>query len=371
LIGASIGRTWQRSCSPLEAEMTKRIALFLTLATMMVLFSVGALAQVTCTVKGNVKGEDGKPLANIPVEFNNLDNGHKYSFKTDKNGNYFSMSPTVGKYKINVLGPDGKVIFFMNNVSVISTTDNTFDVDISKELKNSGISEEQRKATEKVKKDNEKIKGLNALLLQATAQKSAGKWDDAVATMEQAAAMDQTHDIVYGSLGDAYIGAKKFPEAETAYEKAIELAPAGSKALANYHSGLALAMLRQSKTESGMAECDKSAQLDPTTAGLCYFNEGAILTNQGKPDEANQAFDKAIAADPNRVEAYYQKGVNLLSKATLSKDGKMVPAPGTVEALNKYLQLAPDGKNAQAAKDLLASLGETVQTSFGTSKKKK
>ena len=47
----------------------------------------------------------------------------------------------------------------------------------------------------------------------------------------------------------------------------------------------------------------------------------------------------------------------------------MVPAPGTTEALNKYLELAPDGKYAQNAKDLLASLGATVQTSFGTTKK--
>ncbi len=95
-----------------------------------------------------------------------------------------------------------------------------------------------------------------------------------------------------------------------------------------------------------MAECDKAAQLDPGQAGQCYFNEGAILTNQGKVDEANLAFDKAIAADPTRAEAYYQKGINLLGKATLGKDGKMIPVPGTAEALNKYLELAPDGKNA-------------------------
>ena len=113
-----------------------------------------------------------------------------------------------------------------------------------------------------------------------------------------------------------------------------------------------------------MAECDKAAQLDPATAGQCYYNQGAILTNQGKVDEANAAFDKAIAADPTRADAYYQKGINLLGKATLGKDGKMVPAPGTAEALNKYLQLAPDGKNAQAAKDLLASIGAPVQTSL-------
>ena len=72
---------------------------------------------------------------------------------------------------------------------------------------------------------------------------------------------------------------------------------------------------------------------------------------------------------PPVADPYYQKGVNLLAKATLSKDGKMVPAPGTAEALNKYLELAPDGKYAQAAKDLLTSIGAPVQTSFGTRKK--
>ena len=37
------------------------------------------------------------------------------------------------------------------------------------------------------------------------------------------------------------------------------------------------------------------------------------------------AFDKCIAADPTRAEAYYQKGVNLMGKATLQGD-KMVAA---------------------------------------------
>jgi hypothetical protein len=49
----------------------------------------------------------------------------------------------------------------------------------------------------------------------------------------------------------------------------------------------------------------------------------------------------------------------------------MIPAPGTAEALNKYLELAPDGKYAQSAKDLLASIGASVQTTFGSQKKGK
>jgi tetratricopeptide (TPR) repeat protein len=113
-----------------------------------------------------------------------------------------------------------------------------------------------------------------------------------------------------------------------------------------------------------------SAQADPTAAAGAYFNIGAVYTNAGRPDDANAAFDKCLAADPTRAEAWYQKGVNLLGKATLKGD-KTIPAPGTVEALQKYLELAPTGPNAQSAKDLLTSLGSSVETSFGNKKKTK
>jgi hypothetical protein len=96
-----------------------------------------------------------------------------------------------------------------------------------------------------------------------------------------------------------------------------------------------------------------------------------VLTNSGRPDAANVAFDKCLAADPTRAEAYYQKGLNLLAKATIGAGGAQVPAAGTVEAFQKYLELAPAGPNAQNAKDLLTSLGAKVETSYGTKKKPK
>ena len=51
----------------------------------------------------------------------------------------------------------------------------------------------------------------------------------------------------------------------------------------------------------------------------------------------------------------------------------MTPAPGTVEAFQKYLELQPDGPNAQSAKDMLTSLGSSVATTFAdpNAKKKK
>ena len=97
----------------------------------------------------------------------------------------------------------------------------------------------------------------------------------------------------------------------------------------------------------------------------------SVLTNKNKPDEANAAFDKCLAADPTKADAYYWKGVNLVAKATVDKTGKMVAPDGTSEALNKYLELQPEGPYAQGAKDLLGSIGAAVQTSFGKEKKKK
>jgi hypothetical protein len=60
--------------------------------------------------------------------------------------------------------------------------------------------------------------------------------------------------------------------------------------------------------------------------------------------------------------------VNLIGKATLKGD-KMVAPEGTAEAFKKYLELQPEGKLAQPAKDMLASIGATIETGFGTKKK--
>ncbi|MDR3763146.1 MAG: carboxypeptidase regulatory-like domain-containing protein [Acidobacteriota bacterium] len=355
--------------------MKKRFALFLFLAVLSSIFTVSAFAQ-DAQVKGVCKDENGKLITGAVIEVVNGDNGRKVTAKTDKGGQYYILGLLAGRnYKITLYAADGKTqLWFLNGVLLVSG-ENHYDLDLAKEraaaMKANGVSAEDLKKVEEAKKSNEKIKGLNGLLAQAREEKKAGDYTAAVATMEQAVAQDQSHDIIYGELADDYSGAKKYPEAEAAYDKAITLAPATSKSLPVYHTGLALALGRQNKFEAAMAECDKTVDLDKTLASQCYFNQGAILTNAGNIDAANAAFDKCIAADPTKADAYYQKGVNLLGKATLGKDNKMIPAPGTVEALNKYLELAPDGKNAATAKDLLTTLGATVQVNYGNAKKGK
>jgi tetratricopeptide (TPR) repeat protein len=108
----------------------------------------------------------------------------------------------------------------------------------------------------------------------------------------------------------------------------------------------------------------------PVNAGVYYFNEGAVLTNAGKVDDAIVAFDKVIVADPKKALAYYWKGINLIGKETTDKNNKVVDPPGTAEAFQKYLELDPTGPMAETAKAMLEHIGSTIETTYGTTKKK-
>lgn len=346
----------------------RKQALILILAALVLGFTLPALAQ-TGTVKGYVKDDQGKPVVGAQVEMSNLDNGRKVNLKTDKNGNFFSIGVPIGTYKILVT-QNGKQIYSVNKYPVGGGEDNPeIKIDLQAERAQEAKNPENAAAVAKqeaVKKENEKIGNLNNMLREARADMQANNYDAAVQIMQQAVAQDQTHDLLFGYLGDAELGAKQYPQAIDAYNKAIALKPDN----AAYHNNLAQALAKTGKTDDAIKEYDKAAQLDPTQAGTYFFNEGAVLTNLGKTDEANTAFDKAIAADPNKADAYYQKGVNLMGKATTGKDGKFVAPPGTIEAFNKYLELAPTGKYADSAKQMIQAVGGTVQTSYGTAKKK-
>jgi tetratricopeptide (TPR) repeat protein len=169
--------------------------------------------------------------------------------------------------------------------------------------------------------------------------------------------------------------AKRLESAVEAYQKAVQIKqsttndkdPAAAKNLAAYYNNLAEAYAKANKVDDAVKTYALAAQADPTSAGQYYFNTGAVLTNAGKVDDALAAFDKVIAADPNRADAYYWKGVNMIGKATLQGD-KMVAPPGTADSFQKYLELAPTGTYADAAKQMLASIGATVETNFGKKK---
>lgn len=371
---------------------------FLSLALMLALAlsGVSAFAQLNSKVHGVALDAEGKPIVGATVQMVNVDNGRKFTMKTDKKGEFLSIAISSGKYNTTLIAADGKTLTTANNFPVDPSLEvNELDFNLKKETEErqaqatgqkpvdtSKLTPEQKaqleaiqKQNEQVKQQNAKIGSLNTMLKEATADLQAKNYDAAMALMKQATAADPNQPLLWGRLGDAESGSKQYKDCATSYSKAIDLETKGTKpnpqVIGAWYNGMGACQAKAGDVPGAVQSFDKSAQTDPAQAGQAYFNEGAVLTNLGKADDANAAFDKAIAADPNRADAYYQKGVNLTAKATTDKSGKIVPAPGTTEALQKYLELDPTGKYAQGAKDLLASFGETVQTSFGTKAKSK
>jgi tetratricopeptide (TPR) repeat protein len=122
------------------------------------------------------------------------------------------------------------------------------------------------------------------------------------------------------------------------------------------HSNLAIAFGKARNFPEMEAETLKAAQLDPSKAGQFYYNLGAYLVIAGQSEQASAAFRKATEADPKHADSYYQLGVYLIGKASFAADGKVTPVSGTVEAFQKYLELAPTGQFAEPAKAMLRSL---------------
>ncbi len=353
-----------------------------------------AFAQTTGTVKGTCKDIEGKPIIQAEVSWTGTESGHVYKLKTNNKGEYFSLGIVPGKYNVE-LSKDGKHIYSFSNVPV-GVDEVVQDFDLKKEqtaaIQGQGMSAEQaakaKEALAKAENERKTVGTLNEKLGAAKAASDAGDFETAIATLTEANQIDSTRDLIWFKLGDAYRMSapkqtdpaekqKRYELAATNYQKAIELRTASETAqkdpdnnvkMAAYYNNLAEAYSKSNKVDDSVANYNKAAQLDPTHAGTYLFNEGAVLTNAGKVDDAIAAFDKVIAADPTKAEAYYWKGVNLIGKATLQGD-KMVAPPGTAEAFQKYLELQPDGKLAQPAKDMLASIGATIETGFGNKKK--
>lgn len=357
-------------------------------------------AQASGSVKGVCKDPEGKPIAGGVVQFENLDNGQKYALKTNGKGEYFSLGLSPGKYKVTLFKtPDdqkaAKETFHVNGFQV-QLGENNLDFDLQKEAQNAakgqGLTPEQLKQMQeqqaKAQKETNTVKALNEKLNAAKTAADGGDYDTAIASLTEATQVDATRDLVWFKLADYYrLSAakqtdpaekqKRFDSAIQDYQKAIDLKkgatndkdPNAAANLAAYYNNMAEAYAKSGKTDDAIKTYEMAAQADPTHAAGYYFNEGAVLTNSGKVDPALAAFDKVIAADPNRADAYYWKGVNMIGKATLGQGGKMVAPEGTAEAFQKYLELQPSGTYADAAKQMLASIGASVQTSFGNKKK--
>jgi tetratricopeptide (TPR) repeat protein len=374
------------------------------------LLPASLLAQATtASVHGHVNNAAGVALPSGQVKFTTDKNAEpkdrkfKNIFEIDSNGDYKGTGIAPGDY-LAVIAYDKNDSVDYQLVTLKAGDDKTVDFDMTRKEYMDKMSPEDRAKLEEYKKHmgetlnaNKTIANLNTTLKQVhddLASKTPN-YDQDVQLMQQATTQKPDEALLWFNLGGVLTSSadaavkqarinktawqsddtitKRYNDGIDAYRKGIELNAASKKPLPA-DAGIAWNSIGNAEAKLGkLPEAqdafENAVKLAPASAGMVYGNEAAVLFNSGQGDAAAAAADKAIAADPNRADPYYIKGQTLVAKATVDKAGKIVAPPGCVEAYQKYLELDPDGPHAQDVKDILGSMGETVNTKYKAPKK--
>ncbi len=354
----------------------------------------------TIITKGEVKLSTDKSAAPKDMKF-------QYDFPLDAAGNYKGTGIKAGDYVVFVFQGDVSVDYQM--VTFKDGDDKTVNFDMTRDEYMKALTPERRKEIEEFKKKNATIQqsnkvvaNLNATLAKVRADLTAAakNKDDVsqdVTDMQSAVAAKPDEGLLYLELantlqaqGDHLAKAdkaagkvpstdddvtKNYGDAVTNYKKSIDLNAASKKpdplTQATAYNQMGNCLAKAGKLDDASAAFESAVKLQPASAGVYYNNEAAVLFNANQMDGALAAAEKAIAADPNRPDPYFIKGQVLIAKTTLDpKTNKLVAPPGCAEAYQKYLELAPDGPQAPTVREVLASLGEKVDTNYKAGKKK-
>ena len=311
----------------------------LPLLVLVFVFAIPSYAQ-TGNINGTVISTDGAPLVGATMLIDRQEITQHFEIVTDDNGKFFHAGLPSGIYRVT-LQVDGRNITFNDGIRVRSgdTTDASFDL---KTLSDMALESEEGKAAEEARLKAEATR--DSFELGRTAL-NAKNYDEAVTQFEVALESDDTQHVIYANLADALSGAKRYDEAVATYRKAILLAPMEGA----YYNNLGIVYGNAGKTEEAIAALEKTAELTPDSAGQAYYNLGAVMTNTGRTAAASEAFKKAIEYDPEMAEAYYQLGISFFGSADTMKEA--------IPVLQKYLEMAPDGPNSEAAKQLIVAAG--------------
>jgi tetratricopeptide (TPR) repeat protein len=225
---------------------------------------------------------------------------------------------------------------------------------------------------------------LNSLIAQTNAAVQAKDWPKAKdlaegliaanAKLAAAAPDNPSYSMAepgyYQLLGTAHLYLGEYKDAIAAYEKCVGLAQAlrdGGKDSPGLRKTMGIALksegnawLKLKSNKEAIACYEKAVVFDPHPA-TAWFNICATEYNTGNADDAIAAADKCIALDPTKADAYFIKGSCLFGNATVDANGKAVVPAAAIGALQKYLELAPNGVHAGDVKQMLDYAGVSVK----------
>ena len=173
------------------------------------------------------------------------------------------------------------------------------------------------------------------LVLLAKAQLDSRAGDDALATSERAVAAAKANRPANGS-GDVAIAKWK-------------------DSIAEIYLGEGNALLLLKRTPDAIAAYGTAAQY-ASNPSLAYFNICALYYNTGDMNNALGPCRQSVQADPTRANAWFLLGSILFGNSPRDAKSNPIFFPEVKQALDKYLELAPDGPHASDVKAMLSMI---------------
>jgi tetratricopeptide (TPR) repeat protein len=202
------------------------------------------------------------------------------------------------------------------------------------------------------------------------AQRGNGSTAAATVACDKAIALDPSRAEFYQVLGTMEENAGQDQPALATFENGIqaaekEIAAQPSSTQAKAVEGQMLdaegnIYVHRKKFDEAIAAFSRAVDMAAYPARE-YFNICAAYYDTDRMDAAVEACDKAMAADPRMADAYFVKASALLGKSGL-EHGRLTAPPAAREALEKYLELDPEGVHAPDVREMLAKIAGHVDT---------
>lgn len=305
-----------------------------------VVCATSSFSQSTGILRGQVTGPDGEGVPGVKIVITGQQRPIRtFETETNEEGRYRMMGLRDSPYEVTATTETATAMAVFTIRGGQNLTVN-LDLGASAAAATAALSEEDL-ANEARREE------LSASFEQGVAASAAGDYVEAIAQFEIAISIVDTCYSCYHNIGLANLELGQIDEAEVAFKQALELRADNAAS----YTGLAGIYNAQRRFDEAAEMSAEAARLSGGGAGatdpVAVYNQGVIYWNAGNFPMAKEQFEQAVALDPNNADAHYQ-----LAMASLNL-GDMTSA---VEALEKYIEIAPDGQNADQARGMVQQL---------------
>jgi Flp pilus assembly protein TadD len=138
----------------------------------------------------------------------------------------------------------------------------------------------------------------DALNLLGTALLQLGQAEQAIEYLRRAARGLRNHPGVIGNLAQAYFALGRYEESRETFRKASRLDPREAR----FQLGIATSLAMEGKFAEAETLLRRLVDRFPDNA-LVWFNLGNVLRDRKRPEEAIESYGKALALDPQLIDA--------------------------------------------------------------------